>query len=253
MSSPLYIYGLIAADEAVSACPGGLTGLAGAPVRLLSCGDLAALVGQAGGEPIARTRRNLLAHTSVLETAHRHATVLPLRFGTVAPAEAAVRAVVAANRALFAQALHGVAGRIELGLRASFNAGAMEAALFERDAELAAARDRLRARPVAETFYDRIELGRRVEAGLATLRAAETQRLTAECAVLAERLAELPLQEDAMIFNHAYLVPRAAEAAFDAAVDRLAARHGGRVGLRYVGPMPPFNFVSVQAAWQAAA
>jgi hypothetical protein len=52
-----------------------------------------------------------------------------------------------------------------------------------------------------------------------------------------------------MVLNRAFLVPRAAEAAFDAAVARIAERFGDRLEFRYVGPVPPFNFVSLRADW----
>jgi hypothetical protein len=47
-------------------------------------------------------------------------------------------------------------------------------------------------------------------------------------------------------------VRRAREPAFDAAMERLAAAHGARIVFRYIGPLPPFNFVTVQAGWSLA-
>ena len=36
-------------------------------------------------------------------------------------------------------------------------------------------------------------------------------------------------------------------------MDRLALRFGERVTFRYVGPVPPYNFVEVRADWLARA
>ena len=52
-----------------------------------------------------------------------------------------------------------------------------------------------------------------------------------------------------MIVNESFLVRRDREAAFDRAMEELAARTGERLVLRYVGPVPAYNFVSVRADW----
>ena len=55
-----------------------------------------------------------------------------------------------------------------------------------------------------------------------------------------------------MIANRAFLVRRCDEQRFDAAVAALEARQGARLLFRYVGPVPPFNFVSLRAEWFGA-
>jgi hypothetical protein len=178
-----------------------------------------------------------------------HATILPLRFGTIAPDEAALRGCIAGNRAAFREALRGIEGRVELGLKASWRKESIFSDIVERDLSLRAMRDRLQTRPAGETYYERIELGRRVEAALAVRRAAEQSAILAELSPLAERHESLRTHDEDMILNHAFLVPLAAEPGFDAAVARLAERSGNRLEFRYVGPVPPFNFVTLQAGW----
>lgn len=252
----LYVYGVLAANaQAVGAQAGGLgagTGVGGGAVRLLQEEDLAVLVSDAAAAPVQRTRRNMLAHTAVLEQAMPHATVLPLRFGTVAPGESALRACMAANRAAFRSALRDIDGRVELGVKASWRPGHVFTHVVDRDPALRQLRDRLRSRPAGETYYDRIELGRRVEAALAQLRVSEAAAIMAELEPIADREAELRPHDDDMIFNRAFLVRRNAEPEFDAAVGRIADRCADRIEFRYVGPVPPFNFVSLQAGWLTA-
>ena len=227
-------------------------GVGGGAVRLVAADDLAALVSDASASPVQRTRRNMLAHTAVLEQAMPYATVLPLRFGTVAPDEAALRSCIVGNRAAFRAALRDVEGRVELGVKASWKPGHVFTHVVERDHALRQLRDRLHSRPAGETYYERIELGRRVEAALAQLRVSEAAAIMAELEPLADREAELKPHDDDMIFNRAFLVRRTAEAAFDAAVERIAERCADRIEFRYVGPVPPFNFVSLQAGWLTA-
>lgn len=247
----LYVYGVMAAPgEPARAYDAD--GVGGARVRLLVADDLAALVSDTGTAPVQRTRRNMLAHTAVLEQAMPCATVLPLRFGTVAPDAAALAACIGGNRGAFRAALRDIDGRVELGVKASWKPGHVFTHVVERDPSLRSLRDKLRSRPQGETYYERIELGRRVEAALAQLRITEAAAIMAELEPIAEREAELKPHDDDMIFNRAFLVRRAAEAAFDAAVERMAERCADRIAFRYVGPVPPFNFVSLQAGWLTA-
>jgi hypothetical protein len=246
MSAGLYIYGVAPFAAAIPAVPGGI---GGAPASLLAAGGFAVLASVIESGPIARTRRNLLAHTSVLERALPHATLLPLRFGTVFPDRAALSACLEAHGGAFAASLHDMTGMVELGVKAGWREGVIYADIVDRDHGLRQLRDILRTRPAGETYYERIELGRRVEAALAQRRAGEARDILDVLLPLADRDAALRLTDDDMICNHAFLIRRTREAAFDAAMEKLAAAHGTRIVFRYIGPLPPFNFVTIQAGW----
>lgn len=249
MAAPIYVYGMLSAQE-TAACMASLgAGIAARSVGVLLAEDLVALVSEPPSDTIARSRRNMLDHTSVLERAMQHATVLPLRFGTIAPSETALRACIAANRTAFRKELRSIEGRVELGLKASWRKESIFADIVERDQALRQLRDKLQSRPAGETYYERIELGRRVEAALAGRRAAEQAAILGELTPLAERHESLRVHDEDMILNHAFLLPRGSEPAFDAAVARLTEKSGSRLEFRYVGPVPPFNFVTLRADW----
>ena len=120
---------------------------------------------------LAPTRRHMLAHTAVLERALARASVLPVRFGTIAPDEVLLVRCVEANAAAFVAALAELEGRLELGVKASWRDGVIFREIIDADPQLRALRDRLHSRPASETYYERIELGRRVEAALIGQRA----------------------------------------------------------------------------------
>lgn len=248
--SRLYVYGLLAADAAPALGALG-TGLANLPVACVRGRTMAALVSADVPEPLMATRRNMLAHTAVLERIMRAAPLLPVRFDTVAPDPGTLLACLDFHAATFAAGLERITGRIELGVKASWPAGTVAMETVQADPSLAAWRDRLAARPPAETYYERIEFGRRVEAAIAARRQALEQEIAAALTPLAERRAELRLLEDNMILNHAFLVPGTSEPEFDATIEQLVARYGERVTFRYVGPVPPYNFVDLRADWLA--
>jgi hypothetical protein len=259
-ATPIYLYGLLCDAAGLDGVPLG-AGVGGAAVRLLP-GEaipqegpgnetLTALVSDIPPGPVAQTRRNMVAHTALLERAMARATILPVRFGTVAPGAAALSGCIAANAATFRAALRDIDGRVELGVKASWREGVVFAEIVAADRELCRLRDRLRSRPASETYYERVELGRRIEAALAERRTAEAAAIVAELAPLAEREAELRTVEEDMILNRAFLVRRENEALFDARMEALAERGAARVSFRYVGPVPPYNFVHMQADWLA--
>lgn len=248
--SRLYVYGLLAADATVSPQAFG-PGLAGLAVTRMAGRGMAALVSADVTEPVPAVRRNLLAHTAVLERGMATVPLLPVRFGTVAPDADTLVACLDRHAEVFAHELERVAGRVELGVKASWQDGALSAEAMAADPALAAWRDRLAGRPAAELYYDRIELGRRVQTAIAARRDSVVREIAAVLAPLAERSADLRLLDESMILNQAFLVPSADEPAFDAAMDRLALRFGERVTFRYVGPVPPYNFVDVRADWLA--
>ena len=51
---------------------------------------------------------------------------------------------------------------------------------------------------------------------------------------------------DKMIMNAAFLIQKARESDFDAAVNRVAQKFGDRLNFKYTGPWPPYNFVNIR-------
>ncbi len=248
----LYVYGIVQADRTghVPLDPASLgTGIGGAAISYLAAGSLVALTSPADAPEVTKTRRNMIAHTKILERAIATTDVLPLRFGTVAPDAPTLTRCIGANAREFHAALAGIGGHVELGVKASWRQGVIFSEIIVSDSEIRRLRDRLQQRSANEAYYERIELGRRVEAMLAERRQAETAAIVAELGPLAARQAELRTQDDELVFNRAFLVRRENEAAFDAQLQAVSERHAGRMEFRYIGPVPPYNFVSLQVEW----
>jgi hypothetical protein len=150
----LYIYGVLDACSAIGIDALG-RGVAGGLVEILGHGSLRALVSTVDPGEVAQTRRNMLAHTAVLERTMAQATVLPVRFGTVAPDVDALSRCMARNEATFRTAMQTIEGRIELGVKASWRDGIVFAEILENDTDLCRLRDRLRDLPPSKTHYER--------------------------------------------------------------------------------------------------
>jgi hypothetical protein len=52
-----------------------------------------------------------------------------------------------------------------------------------------------------------------------------------------------------MLLNGAFLVCKERVTEFDKAVQKLDERYGERMKLKYVGPLPPFNFIEIVIHW----
>jgi hypothetical protein len=244
----LYLYGLVDRSNTLDEEALG-HGVAAARVRMVGDGPLVALVSDIAPGQVAQTRRNMLSHTAVLERAMASTTILPMRFGTVVPDITTLVACIARNVGPFAAALQSIDGRVELGVKASWRDKVIYTEIIESDPSLFRLRNRLRDRPGNETYYERVELGRRIEAALTDRRRSEADAIAAELSPLSDREIELRMLDDDMILNRAFLVPRRHEATFDATMQRLAERLASRVVFRYIGPVPPYNFIQLRADW----
>jgi len=92
-------------------------------------------------------------------------------------------------------------------------------------------------------------LGEMVKKALDQKREREAAGLLASLRPLAYRTQESAIVVDRMIVNAAFLVARSREEEFDRAVRRLDEDLGQRIIFKYVGPVPPYNFVNIVVNW----
>jgi len=215
-----YVYAIA---ERVPAAVGGMPGVGGLPVRQLSAAGLAVAAGDAPAEE-ALTAADLWAHELVVETLAGTGPVLPARFGSRLPDDAAVVAFVAARVEALRAALSRVRGHAELAVRArrtGRRGSAVEpghgpgtaylATLSARAGWIASLREAVH-RPLMALAVD----GRWDAARSATWQA-----------------------------TGAYLVDAGAVPRFAAAVAGLAGRLEG-TALTCTGPWPPYSFAAVE-------
>jgi hypothetical protein len=221
------------------------------PVRPLVHGDLVALVSDVPRLRYDISRRNLLAHQRVLEEAMHHGTVLPVSFGTVAVGdEAIVTQVLQREQDELRFQLQRVRSRIELDVMAIWERDRLFEEIVAEDRDIRALRDSLVGLPEDSAYYERIELGQRTEAAIQ----AKSQQVAA---IILERLQPLaddvrlnePLTNE-MLLNAAFLVERDRETDFDAVMQALGIEAEGRLLFKYIGPLPPYNFISLTINWE---
>lgn len=230
------MYGIVPSDRCWR--PDGFAGVHGAPVRVLEREGLAALVSDVEGEVPGR-RRELLAHTSVLEQALERSPIVPAQFGTVAPDDAAVLDDLLTRRQQqLGDLLHEIDGLVEVRL----------SGIYDEEAVLAEVLRRNPALRTAGASVNRIELGQRVVEAIEAQRQADVRALVDALAPRARRHLEQPARGELGAVDLAFLLHREDLEAFDQAVTTSSQPLAQRVQLRYVGPLPPASFIALDAA-----
>lgn len=239
-----YVYGLARADAVGSVeAPAVLNPETG--FSWVIAGDIAALTSVVDTAEIMSTRRNMLAHAKVLETAMAQRAILPMRFGVVADTEAALIAAITPKQDALIAELGRLDGHVEIGVKVTWSRETAMAAVLRDDPALAGERDALQGEDPRATHFARIELGRKVGEALAARRgdaeAAWLNRLTP----LAVDHVVHSTEEDLQVLRAAFLVRTDEEGAFAAAVEAASDDEGPEASVKYVGPAPVYNFVSV--------
>jgi hypothetical protein len=250
MSAYLYLYAILRAG---AEAPAGMPAVA-APAetaRIVPFGPLAALVSPIGEPEVMTARRHMLAHTKMIEAAMADQTLLPMRFGVIVDDETAISRVLGAKQADLLAMLAELDGRIEAGVRASWNEATLYREIVAVRPDLARRADALKKADAAATYYDRIDLGRDVDSAMAVKRFEENKALVERLKPFAVRHVQLPESDDMNVTNVALLVERAREAELIAAIEVIDRTESERLRIKVVTPAPVYNFVKLRLEFDA--
>ena len=248
VKSGIYLYAIMSSSEAPLRHPDGLDGalgINGGAIRWIREGPLAAAVSEVPNEKIRPERRQLAAHQGVLKRLMQEGTVLPVSFGIIADGEESTRKILSDHRGPFVEQLERVVGKVEMGLRISWNVPNVFEYLVNTHAELSNLRDRLFRGGRTPSRDEMIDLGRLFDRILAEDRSAHAGTVGD---ILTPRCFEMkanPPRGEREIGNFAFLVGRDRQNAFEQGVMEVAKLFDNCFSLDYSGPWPPYNFVDV--------
>lgn len=212
--------------------------------------DMAAMVSDTPNVEYEESRRNMMAHTLVLEEVMRQYTILPVRFGTVASSAEAIQEQVLKRRyGELISTFEEVANRVELGVKAFWYEEAIFREIVEERPPIRHLRDSLMGRSAEETYYERIRLGEMIEAALSKKRDEDSEKILERLRPLVYKTRAHKAITDKMVLNAAFLVNRDRESEFDQAIEELDTEMSKRLMFKYVGPVPPYNFVNITIHW----
>ena len=245
-----YMYCLIRCSQPRQFATRGI-GERGDIVYTIGDEELAAVVSDSPVMEYDCSRRNMMAHTLVLEEVMKEYTILPIRFDTVAPDAESIQVKLLKRRGEEIRGhLQVMDGRLELGLKAFWYEEVIFREIVEENPPIRQLRDSLAGRPSQQSYQDRMRLGEMVAIAVEKKREADAEKILACLRPFCVYLKTTPAVSDRMILNAAFLVDKPREPEFDLAVQQLDAEMGYRVMFKYVDQVPPYNFVNFTLNWK---
>jgi len=244
-----YIYGITAGSH--PGLPDGIDGV-GEPAqktRVVKEGELAAVVSDAP-EGLRPKRRDLIAHQNVLQETGAGGTVLPMRFGSVAPDDQAVADVLAERADHYHERLEALAGCVEYNVKATHYEEAVLHLVMAENPRIRAATEANR-KAGGGSYDDRLKLGELVVSAVQAREAEDGQLLQQALEPAADAFSAGP-ESTGWLANLSFLVPRDSSAQFVEAVDQVRQSHP-HIDVRLNGPLPPYSFVEPGPAKPAPA
>lgn len=245
----IYIYCVIDFGEGEPGRNFGPLGMGerGDELRSLSYKDVAVVISNSPIKKYPVSKENCLAHERAIEAVMNEGfTVLPVRYCTIADDEVQVKKIMQRDYENFKDLLLKMKNKVELGLKAIFDEKLIYQDILAKNNEIRSLKAKLMNRPPEKTYHQRIKIGGMVKTALDIEKdKARTVALTA-LKELAEDYVVTDNYGERMMLNASFLVRRNKEPEFDERVNNLNEMFGQRVKLKYVGGMPPFNFVCLE-------
>jgi hypothetical protein len=240
-----YVFGIVPTDENVAAvleraAPSAKSS-AIVGIRLVSGGELSAVVGTVRPDKPLGTAADLRLHDGVLaDLVTAGIPVLPSRFGAVMTDEQAVTAdFLEPHRPEFTSALEYVTGRAQYTVRAWYEQDTALLEVLAQHPEIAALRQP--GRPASMT--QQLRLGEMVVKALEQMRPSHADELLAALNAAAAGSRTHELRDADEVLHVALLVDQASSGRFDETVEDCGRRWAGQLRIRLVGPLAPYDFV----------
>jgi hypothetical protein len=241
-----YIYGIIRHAEPIDLGPIGM-GKRADRVYGICFNGITAIVSNSPIIIYEARRVNMITHEKVLEEIMKQFTVLPVRFSTISEHndDEGILRIIEKDFAKFDEMLTKMDGKKELGLKIIAQETAIYEDIVEKYDNIRNLREKLLNLPADKTHYQRMKIGEMVAEALKK----ETDNYKD---IILEALT--PLTDDIkindnygemMILNAAFLIKNSAEPDFDKMVNDLDAKFGHFMTFKYVGTLPPYNFVNL--------
>jgi len=241
-----YIYCIIESNHQKNFGPLGI-GERKDELITVSYKDLSAVISNSSLKDFTVSRENTMIHERAIEAVMKEHPVLPVRFSTVADSQKEiVEKVLEPRYDEFKDLLSWIADKEEIGVRARWlEMDLVFKEILEGDEQIRELKEKIAKKGVAETYYDRIELGKLIGIRLKEKKEQEKKRIVK---ALEEKSEDHKINQtygDERILNSAFLVKKENEKDFFSCVSKMQEGYGKKTQLKYVTGPPPFNFVNI--------
>ena len=227
------------------------------PVYTVAHGDFAMVVSEEPMKKYPLVRDFLIAHQRVNEKMMQRGPILPVKFCTMAEdADQIVTQVLSQKERIveFQKTLAEIRGKNEYGLRGRWkNLDQIFSNLEFENEKVKTTKGKILKMPERERHSALIDMGHLVKEALEEKNAATQATLIEELIPHSYKNKKNSVYGDMNILNAAFLVDENKQGLFDEAVNRLVSRYESDIQFKYVGPIPPFNFVEIVILWNGGA
>ena len=216
-------------------------------VSNISYQDISAVISNYPMEKYELSKENLLAHEEVVERVMSDCTVLPVRAFTIAANAEEVRDFLRKHYRELTGLLKDMDNKVELGLTAYWKDMApIFQEIVNENRKIRTLREKIAGVAERQGFKEKINLGEMVASALKYKKEIEGEEILRSLKKSAIDFRMNDVRGDEMIINAAFLIDRGWENEFDGKVRELNSKYTQRTRFKYVGPMPPYNFVNLR-------
>lgn len=242
------VYGIVPADAGVpDLTPAeGEEDLGDRDLQILRHGPIGAVVEAIDPNQPAR-RRDLLAHSAVLNALAAEGPVIPIAFGSAfSERDQVVTEFLAAPGAgeALAERLEELRGYAQFQLRVRYLMDDLLAGIVASDTRISALRERTRDLPEAQSYQDRMQLGELVTRAVEAKQSEDAESLLDQLAPLAKDSRLSSTSTSVPTVSLAFLVADSQRSKFEAAAEKAAESMQDRAVLELLGPLAAFDFVA---------
>ena len=239
-----YIYGIV---EEPQLRRFSFMGVGEADVHTINHQGIAAIVSDTEFSEIDPTRKNVQSHTVVQDELLKEYTLLPMGFGMVAASEDEVRGLLEKNYEGLTSELNRLANMIEIELKLYWDQETNIKEIQGENQELSRIKAKIKAASSpAETRNLMIEAGRLVENIVLDWKTRYAEMVYANLSELSNDAKMNNPVGLKNLLNASFLIEKSRESEFKEQVYKLDSKFQGKVNFKYVGPMPPYNFVDLR-------
>jgi len=241
-----YIYGIIRHSGPLNYGPIGM-GKRGDLVYAINYKGISAVVSSSPIIIYEARRVNMITHETVLEEVMKQFSVLPVRFSTISEQDndEGIVKILEKDYKKFDEMLTKMEGKKELGLKILAHEAPMYESILEKYDDIRALKAKLINLPADKTHYQRMKIGEMVVEALKKETSNYRELILDMLTPFSVEVKTNDNYGEMMILNVAFLIKNTAEPAFDEAVNELDGKFGHLMTFKYVGTLPPYNFVNL--------
>jgi hypothetical protein len=250
-----YIYAIVDTENERSLGMQGIGGLqdigdVNDEVSIVCFNGMGAVVSPTLTEDFPVNRKNTLAHQKIMEELFKEHTVLPVKFGTIGDDTQTIREkVLKAEQLKIKEHLDFLKDKSELGLKVFWvDSKNIFNHILDENPQIQRLRDHLNSHN-GGLRRDQIRLGDMVENALKKKKEELEKKIFKFLNGLWVEQKKSKIMADNMIVNSVFLVLKEDEKQFDKAVERIDEYFAGQLKIKYIGPVPPSNFVELEVRW----